>query len=844
MTALVEARRVGKRFAAVPALTDVDFDLQPGEVHALIGANGAGKSTLVKILCGEIGDYEGAVTVRGVARRFTSPRQALAAGIAVIPQELQLVASLSVAENILLGREPRRPGGLIDRSALHRLARQQLETIETHHIPTDVLLGSLEAASRQLVAIARAISLDAQCLIMDEPTASLGAAEAAHLEQVIRRLVADGSGVIYVSHKLDEVQRLADRVTVLRDGKQVITRPAGGLDEGEMVRLMCGRQITRGVLAPVALEAAELLAVENLSVPDPARPDGYRLHDVSFTVRRGEIVGFAGLIGAGRTDLLLALVGGLERAAHGRIRLDGRTYVPLNPAVARDAGLVILPEERKTSGIFPHLGVDRNITMAALGRVSRIGWIDRRHERREAARMMATTGVRAASPAVAISTLSGGNQQKALLARALFASPKVLLLDEPTRGIDLAAKAEIYAELSALAAQGFAVVLCSSEMAEILTQCHRILVFRDGRIAASFNRDEATEEKLLAAAAGQGAESPATPSRRAPPPTPPMRRRRERIARYAGAFGLALVLLMAIVTSPLRGGRLVFLDLGNLTDILRQVSEKGVLAVGMTAVVIAGGIDLSVGSVLAFAATMSAWLWMKEGVGLGLSLVLVTAVGALWGALNGIVIARWRLPAFIATLATMSAARGAARYLSNGAAIPLGFGPGGAPASVRSVAAPLLNHVPAPALIFGLAALAMHFYLARTRSGRYVYAIGDNEAAARLAGVRVAWHKAMVYVICGALAGIAGLVHSAQLEQGNPNDGVSYELDAIAAVVIGGTALSGGTGTVGGTIVGILIIGVINNSMGLNNVDANLQLILKGLIIVVAVWLQRRRPAT
>ena len=844
MTALVEARRVGKRFAAVPALTDVDFDLQPGEVHALIGANGAGKSTLVKILCGEIGDYEGAVTVRGVARRFTSPRQALAAGIAVIPQELQLVASLSVAENILLGREPRRPGGLIDRSALHRLARQQLETIETYHIPTDVLLGSLEAASRQLVAIARAISLDAQCLIMDEPTASLGAAEAAHLEQVIRRLVADGSGVIYVSHKLDEVQRLADRVTVLRDGKQVITRPAGGLDEGEMVRLMCGRQITRGVLAPVALEAAELLAVENLSVPDPARPDGYRLHDVSFTVRRGEIVGFAGLIGAGRTDLLLALVGGLERAAHGRIRLDGRTYVPLNPAVARDAGLVILPEERKTSGIFPHLGVDRNITMAALGRVSRIGWIDRRHERREAARMMATTGVRAASPAVAISTLSGGNQQKALLARALFASPKVLLLDEPTRGIDLAAKAEIYAELSALAAQGFAVVLCSSEMAEILTQCHRILVFRDGRIAASFNRDEATEEKLLAAAAGQGAETPATPSRRAPPPTPPMRRRRERIARYAGAFGLALVLLMAIVTSPLRGGRLVFLDLGNLTDILRQVSEKGVLAVGMTAVVIAGGIDLSVGSVLAFAATMSAWLWMKEGVGLGLSLVLVTAVGALWGALNGIVIARWRLPAFIATLATMSAARGAARYLSNGAAIPLGFGPGGAPASVRSVAAPLLNHVPAPALIFGLAALAMHFYLARTRSGRYVYAIGDNEAAARLAGVRVAWHKAMVYVICGALAGIAGLVHSAQLEQGNPNDGVSYELDAIAAVVIGGTALSGGTGTVGGTIVGILIIGVINNSMGLNNVDANLQLILKGLIIVVAVWLQRRRPAT
>jgi ABC-type sugar transport system ATPase subunit/ribose/xylose/arabinose/galactoside ABC-type transport system permease subunit len=845
VTALVDARRIGKRFAAVPALADVDFDLHRGEVHALIGENGAGKSTLVKILCGEIAEYQGSVAVHGVAQHFHSPRQALAAGIAVIPQELQLVTSLSVAENILLGREPRGPGGLIDQAALHRLARQQLDAIETHHIPTDARLGSLETASRQLVAIARAISLDAQCLIMDEPTASLGAAEAAHLQQVIRRLVAHGTGVIYVSHKLDEIRQLADRVTVLRDGRQVITRPAAGLSEAEMVRLMCGRQITRGPLAAVAPTARELLAVEELSVADPAHPDGYRLRNVSFTVRRGEIVGLAGLVGAGRTDLLLALVGGLDRAARGRIRLDGRTYVPINPAVARDAGLVMLPEERKMSGIFPHLGVDRNITISALERVSRAGWIDRRSERREAARMMADTGVRAASPAVAISTLSGGNQQKALLARCLFASPKVLLLDEPTRGIDLAARAEIYAELNALAAEGFGVVLCSSEMSEILTQCHRMLVFRDGRVVASFDRDDATEEKVLAAAAGQDGATPASGSD-GPPPIPPMPLRTRwqgRALHYAGAFGLALVLLLAIVTSPLRDGRLVFLDVGNLTDILRQVAEKGILAVGMTAVVISGGIDLSVGSVLAFAATMSAWLWMKEGVGLGASLALVAAVGALWGALNGIVIARWRLPAFIATLATMSAARGAARYLSNGAAIPLGFGPGGAPASVRAVAAPLVTHVPAPALIFGLTALAMHFYLARTRSGRYVYAIGDNETAARLAGVRVAWHKAMVYVICGALAAVAGLVHAAQLEQGNPNDGVSYELDAIAAVVIGGTTLSGGTGTVGGTIVGILIIGIINNSMGLNNVDANLQLVLKGLIIVVAVWLQRRRPA-
>jgi ABC-type sugar transport system ATPase subunit/ribose/xylose/arabinose/galactoside ABC-type transport system permease subunit len=829
------------QFPGVRALSQVDFDVQAGEIHALIGENGAGKSTLVKILGGELGEYEGAVAVEGAVRSFGSPRDALGAGIAVIPQELQLVASLTVAENIGLGREPLGPSGWVDRAALHRAAREQLDVVGAGHIGTDALVEHLEAADRQLVAIARALSLNARCLIMDEPTASLGRAEAARLGDVVRRLVETGTGVVYVSHKLDEVRRLAHRVTVLRDGSRITTMPGAGATEDDLVRLMVGRAIAKGTLPAVAPEARELLRVEGLSVEDAARPGGFRVRDVSFSVHAGEIVGLAGLVGAGRTDLLLALVGGLDRNVSGRLWLEGQHYVPLTPAEARDAGMVLLPEERKADGILPRLPVAHNVTLAALGRVSRLGWIRGPQERREAQRMMRGTGVRAAGPWVPIQTLSGGNQQKALLARCLFASPKVLLLDEPTRGIDLAAKEEIYQELRGLAAQGYGIVLCSSEMPEILSQCHRIIVLREGRITATMGRDEATEEKVLAAAAGT---TPAGAEAHGPsgaPPSGAWGRWRARIGRYAGAFGLALVLVLGVVFSPVRGGRLVFLDLGNLTDILRQVAEKGILAVGMTAVVISGGIDLSVGSVLAFGATLSAWLFMRAGVGLLPAGLIVVAVSGLWGVLNGVVVARWRLPAFIATLATMSAARGAARYLSGGTAIPLGFGPGAAPESVRAIAGPLLPYLPAPALIFGVSAVAMYFLLARTRSGRYLYAIGDNESAARLAGVRVAWHKATVYVICAALAGLAGLVHCAQLEQGNPNDGVAYELDAIAAVVIGGTNLSGGTGTVGGTIVGILIIGIINNIMGLNNVDANLQLILKGVIIVVAVWLQRRR---
>jgi len=840
----------------VRAVSRVDFDVRAGEVHALVGENGAGKSTLGKLLTGALQGDEGEIAVDGVVRRFPSPREALAAGIAIIPQELQLVTSLDVAENISLGMEGRSANGFVDRARSRARARARLDAVGAAHIAVHTLVRDLSPGDRQLVAIARALAWEARCLIMDEPTASLGAGEEERLEQVIRALVAKGTGVVYVSHKLDEVLRLADRVTVMRDGERVTTRAAAGLTAPDLVRLMVGRDIPPSALPAVAPAAREVLRIEGLSVAreggNASDGGGSTLHNISLRVRAGEVVGLAGLVGAGRTDLLLSLVGAHSGEVRGRIWLDGREYAPRTPTAARDAGLVLLPEERKSDGIFPQLGVDRNITMSALERVSRWGWIDRSGDAHESSALMQRTGVRAASPQVAIGTLSGGNQQKALLARCLFSSPKVLLLDEPTRGIDLAARADVYRELHALAAEGFGVLLASSDMSEVLTQCHRILVFRQGRIVAEFDREEATEEKVLAAAAGASPEESRTTAAdgardssgsRRPPTSPPASPVSRLLARYRGALGLVAVVLLSIVFSPTRGGRPVFLDLGNLTDILRQVAEKGILAVGMTAVVIAGGIDLSVGSILAFGATLSAWLLMKQDVGLLPTAMVVVAAGALWGWLNGVVVARWKLPAFIATLATMSAARGAARYLSGGTAIPLGFGDGGAPESVRALAAPVLPYVPAPALVFGLAVVLMHLYLARTRGGRYLYAIGDNESAARLSGVRVGWHTATVYVVSGVLAALAGLVHCAQLEQGNPNDGVAYELDAIAAVVIGGTSLSGGTGSVAGTLIGILTIGVINNSMGLNNVDANLQLILKGVIILAAVWLQRRRSS-
>jgi rhamnose transport system ATP-binding protein len=846
--AVLEAHRLSMTFPGVRALSDVSFDVRAGEVHAIIGENGAGKSTLIKILSGQLGGYQGELRLDGRAVRFAAPRDGMAAGIAVIPQELQLVSTLTAADNIFLGREPGSPAGLVDVRRLLHDAEAALAVLG-ERLPSGQV-GSLEAGERQLITIARALSLDARVLIMDEPTASLGHADVARLEKLVVDLARKGVAVVYVSHRLDEVKRIADRVTVLRDGCHVATLPAADVDEPGMVRLMVGRTLASRAIGQVPEVAEEVLRVERLSLPDPARPGGYRLRDVSLTVRRGEIVGLSGLVGAGRSDLLLALAGASDRRPEGRIVLDGEPFRPDSPADAGKAGVLLLAEDRASQGILPHQNVRQNVSVGALERVSSSAFVRAGREAAEVERVTAQTGVRMASPLVPIATLSGGNQQKALLSRCLFAGPRLLLLDEPTRGIDLAAKADVYDLIRRLAADGFAVLLCSSELQEILTLCHRIVVLREGRVSGVFDHASATEEALLTAAtASMPAGPPPEPGDRQPegqapakPPAPAGSRAGRVLFRMRSLLGLLAVVALAIVFSPVRNGRPVFLDVGNLTDILRQVAEKGILAAGMTPVIISAGIDLSVGSVLALSATLTGSLLMGGGLGVGPVLALVLLVGAAWGLLNGLVVARWRLPAFIATLATMSAARGVARYVSGGAAIPLGFGAGAAPESFRALATPIVPFVPVPAVLFLLSVAGVHLLLSRMRAGRYVYAIGDNEEAARLAGVQVRKYKVLVYVLSAALAALAGVIHCAQLEQGNPNDGVGYELDAIAAVVIGGTSLSGGVGTVTGTLVGTLIIGVINNSMGLNNIDANLQLILKGAIILAAVWMQARRP--
>jgi D-xylose transport system ATP-binding protein len=508
---LLEMRGITVTFPGVRALDGVDFDLRAGEVHALVGENGAGKSTLLRVLGGVHAHpaYGGEVLMDGAVRRFRSVRDAETAGIAVVYQELSLVAPLTVAENVVLGHEPQRRG-LVDRTTMRERATRAMAALHVA-VDLDSPVERLGLGRQQLVEIGKALARDARVLVLDEPTAALPTSEADALFEVLTRLRARGIGILYVSHRLAEVFRIADRITVLRDGRTVGAAPVGDLDEPRLVSLMVGRAVE--TLFPAARPApgAVVLDVKHLTVENPhargvgARPGGAEarllVDDVSFTVRAGEVLGIGGLIGAGRTELLLALFGAAPGRCTGRIVVAGAAVSVRSPAEAMTHGLALLGEDRARLGLFPDQPVTRNITLAALRRLAGSVVTSRTRERVAAGRAIDELRIHPRDPDVRAGTLSGGNQQKVLLGRWLLTQPRVLLLDEPTRGVDVGAREEIYAHIDRLARQGLAIVVVSSDLPELVGLSDRVLVLRDGRIAAAFERDSITPEGVMAAAA-------------------------------------------------------------------------------------------------------------------------------------------------------------------------------------------------------------------------------------------------------------------------------------------------------------------------------------------------------
>ena len=495
-TALLEVHDVSKSFGAVAAVQSVSFPLYGGEAHALIGENGAGKSTIVKMLAGVHRPDTGTLRIGGADVDFAGPADAKAAGIAVIYQEPTLFPDLSVAENIAMGNQPLTRLRQIDRKAMQANAERLFRRLGVHIDPARPARG-LSIADQQLVEIAKALSSEARVLIMDEPTAALSRVEVERLFAVVRSLRDEGAAILFISHRFEEITELCERVTIMRDGRHVTTEPIAGLSIDDMIRRMVGRDLS-ALFPKQEVEPGEVV----LEVDGLTREGVFR--DVSFTVREGEIVALAGLVGAGRSEVVQAVFG-VDPYDEGAVRINGKRLKPGSPRAAMTAGMALVPEDRRQQGLVMELSIERNVTLPRARQLAHLGLLLGGEERRAAATWTRKLQTKLGSLSDAVGMLSGGNQQKVVLAKWLSTGPRLLIVDEPTRGIDVGTKAEVHRLMSSLAADGIAIVMVSSELPEVLGMADRVVVLREGRVVATLSRAEATEESVMYAAMGQEA---------------------------------------------------------------------------------------------------------------------------------------------------------------------------------------------------------------------------------------------------------------------------------------------------------------------------------------------------
>jgi ribose transport system ATP-binding protein len=491
---ILEMRHINKTFPGVVALDDVTFELRRGEVHILLGENGAGKSTLMKILSGAYQKSAGQIFLDSAEVEIKNPKHAQVLGISTIYQEFNLIAHLSVGENIFLGREPVRLPGLIDQRAIFEAAARVLSGLGLNLNPRK-LVKELKLAEQQIVEVAKALSLDARILIMDEPTAALTEHEIKELFATIRRLKDQDVAIVYISHRIEELFEIGDRVTVLRDGRSVGTYDVRAMSKSELIRLMVNRELTELFPKERAARGPEVLRVSGLSTVDG-------LKDISFSLHKGEVLGIAGLLGAGRTELARAIFG-LDKIISGTIYLNGAPQRINSPRRAINARIGFLTEDRKSQGLVLPLSVKENLCLSSVDKFSRWGLMDTREEQQAAARYVKDLRIRTPSLDQKVVYLSGGNQQKVVLSKWLCSEAEVFIFDEPTRGVDVGAKAEIYQLMNRLTASGVAILMISSELPEVLGMSDRILVMRGGRITGDFSAAEATQERILQCALGE-----------------------------------------------------------------------------------------------------------------------------------------------------------------------------------------------------------------------------------------------------------------------------------------------------------------------------------------------------
>ncbi|MCX5515781.1 ABC transporter [Kaistia algarum] len=814
-----------KIFGGTVAISDVSIELRSGEVLALLGENGAGKSTCVKLLAGVYRPDIGKVLVGGEPVSFSSPLQAQRAGIAVMHQHPGLFPDLSVGENLFIGQTGPQSSWRIDRGRIRSEAQRLLQLVGLH-ADIDAPLSRLRTSEQQLVEIARALSLDARVLIMDEPTAALSQREVERLFAVVNNLRGHGVAMMFVGHRMDEIYRVADRIAVLRDGHLVGVERAQELTRERAVQMMVGRSLDGLYPHHEPTRGAVLMSVKGLS------RDG-AFEDVSFELRAGEILGFGGLVGSGRTEIARVLFG-IDLPTAGTMTLDGADVRFASARDAMDRGIAYVSEDRIGQSLVMDFSILANNSLTVLDDATRGGLVSRSKELAFAKPFLDRLRLRFHSYDQPVSTLSGGNQQKVVLSKWLATQPRVLILDEPTQGIDVQAKADVHAMIADLASQGLAIILISSELPELLGMCDRMIVLREGRISARFNRDEATQEKVIGAAtdAVEAERDAMRPVEGAEPqiftPESPGLALPRFFARRE--FGLVAAIAAVIIPVSILNPRM--LSGANLSALAMDAGLLMTVAVGQMLVIITRNIDLSVAAVIGLAAYGAAsTLHLHPELGVVGGVLLACGIGLLAGLVNGFVVTYGKVPAIVVTLGTMTIFRGLNSLWAGGQQISADQ----VPQSWLDMTSANLFGIPAVLIIAVATLLVIAWALRSTVIGRELYAIGSNPAGAQLIGIPVRARVLLAFAVGGLLAGFDGALWASRYATVDARVAYGFELTVIAAVVVGGIAVRGGSGTVLGVALGTLTLLVINNGLTLVRVDPLWLQGVYGLVILAAI---------
>jgi ribose transport system ATP-binding protein len=801
-----------KSFPGVRALRSVSFDVRAGEIHALIGENGAGKSTLMRVLAGVYLPDRGDIRIDGVPVRLGTPAGAIAQGIAMVYQDTRLVPDLDAATNLFLGREPA-AGILLDRA---RMLREGAALLASLGGSLDLRrpVAELSRAESQLLEIARALSRQARVLILDEPTSALTGAETEGLFDLLRSLRDRGTAVVFISHRIPEVLALADRIAVLKDGEVVGTVPAAGTDAETLVAMMVGRQVA--LAYPPRAESVGGVVLDVDGTPEGGAA-------ACFAVRAGEILGFGGVQGSGQQELARALFG-----AHpftGRIAIDGAQVGTGSPAEAIAAGLIYVPADRRAEGLYLPHSIRENIAVPHLRTWSRGGVVDAAREAAQVGDEMRTLRVRATSAEMPVGLLSGGNQQKVVFARWFLAKPRVYVFDEPTQGVDVETKLELYRLIRGLAAAGAAVIVLSSDVLELIGLSDRILVFSGGAIVDELSARSATEEAIVGASVthtGVGRQA------RVRAAVAPISTAALALRRYAAP--LVLLVLATLLVTGTAWSSPYFLTPRSLASLQLEIAPLALAALGQLAVILVGGIDLAVGPTVSLVTAVASWLILDGQGASPLGIAACLGAGLTVGLVNALQVQVLRIPDLIATLASYSVVQGLALIVRPS--------PGGVVAEGFSDALTQRWYAVAPSFLVVLAAYAVvEPLLLRGRLGARLYAVGSSPEGARAAGVAVGRIRALAYVFCGLAASGAGLLVAARIGSGDPQAGSAFTLTSVTAVVLGGASVFGGRGTALGALAGAVLVILLQNALNQLHVSPYWQYVCTGALTLTAVAL-------